>query len=243
MNANTIKVGDMVLYVLDQIDVDNISAYQRNAPNFKDLEAERAKAAKDAKDRSDAYIKANPPILLGGLTQAQIAAQDKEVADAKFSLDAVKQSQTSLLVPSKSDEKELEDAQKRLDAALQVQNGWKAKVSAENKGLTPMEIAAKGRAQARAEIDYEARVDAIAAADAGALANARFDGAGFPRANFSGAGVSLPMVVTFVHTDEFGPGLHGINGQVFLDGNNSYWTTNIRYSVTPDPHTYHFIDS
>lgn len=34
-----------------------------------------------------------------------------------------------------------------------------------------------------------------------------------------------PMIVVRVWEDEFGPGKHGVNGQVFLDGDDTFWVT------------------
>lgn len=46
------------------------------------------------------------------------------------------------------------------------------------------------------------------------------------------AGDALPMVVTRVWRDEFGPGRPGVNGQVFLDGSDSLWITDAREGGT-----------
>lgn len=36
---------------------------------------------------------------------------------------------------------------------------------------------------------------------------------------------TLPMLICRVWPDEFGPNFDGVNGQVFLDGNDSLWIT------------------
>jgi hypothetical protein len=43
----------------------------------------------------------------------------------------------------------------------------------------------------------------------------------------------LPMVITKICPDEFGPGKDGVNGQVFLDGNDSLWVKNVGEGVGP----------
>jgi hypothetical protein len=42
------------------------------------------------------------------------------------------------------------------------------------------------------------------------------------------AGQVLPLVVCVVWPNEYGPNYHGVNGQVLLDGNDSYWVTSIK---------------
>lgn len=42
------------------------------------------------------------------------------------------------------------------------------------------------------------------------------------------AGQVVPMIVTAVWPDEFGPGEPGINGQIILDGCDSLWVTSVR---------------
>jgi hypothetical protein len=44
---------------------------------------------------------------------------------------------------------------------------------------------------------------------------------------------TYPMVVVRVWPDEFGPGVPGVNGQVFLDGNDALWVTNVREGTEP----------
>lgn len=43
--------------------------------------------------------------------------------------------------------------------------------------------------------------------------------------NYAFAGEEVPMVIVRVWPDEFGPGKPGVNGQVFLDGNDTLWVT------------------
>ena len=40
-------------------------------------------------------------------------------------------------------------------------------------------------------------------------------------------GEEYPMIVVCVWPNEFGPGVPGINGQVFLDGDDSHWITSV----------------
>lgn len=37
----------------------------------------------------------------------------------------------------------------------------------------------------------------------------------------------LPMMIVRVRPDEGGPGIPGVNGQVFLDGNDVLWVTSV----------------
>ena len=39
------------------------------------------------------------------------------------------------------------------------------------------------------------------------------------------AGQEFPLVIVAVWPDEFGQGKPGVNGQAFLDGNDSFWVT------------------
>jgi hypothetical protein len=39
------------------------------------------------------------------------------------------------------------------------------------------------------------------------------------------AGQIVPLIITTVWVDEYGPGNYGVNGQVLLDGNDSLWIT------------------
>lgn len=41
-------------------------------------------------------------------------------------------------------------------------------------------------------------------------------------------GEIYPLVIVRVWPDEFGPGVHGINGQVLLDGCDQFWVTSVR---------------
>lgn len=43
--------------------------------------------------------------------------------------------------------------------------------------------------------------------------------------NSIAAGDEFPMIVVRVLPDEFGPSVPGINGQLFLDGNDRFWVT------------------
>jgi len=45
--------------------------------------------------------------------------------------------------------------------------------------------------------------------------------------NTSSAGDTLPLLVVRVWPNEFGEGKSGVNGQVFLDGNDTFWVTSI----------------
>ncbi len=53
------------------------------------------------------------------------------------------------------------------------------------------------------------------------------------RGNPMSEGDVVPMIVIRVYPDEFGPGLHGVNGQAFLDGNDSIWITSAREEGEP----------
>jgi hypothetical protein len=46
--------------------------------------------------------------------------------------------------------------------------------------------------------------------------------------NHKSAGMVLPMIVCRVWPDEYGPGVPGVNGQVFLDGNDQLWVTSAK---------------
>lgn len=37
-----------------------------------------------------------------------------------------------------------------------------------------------------------------------------------------------PMIIVRRWTDEFGPGEHGVNGQVILDGSDTLWVTSVK---------------
>jgi hypothetical protein len=49
---------------------------------------------------------------------------------------------------------------------------------------------------------------------------------------------SYPMVVVRVWPDEFGPGIPGVNGQVLLDGNDTFWVTSAKEGM--EPGTWHW---
>jgi hypothetical protein len=42
------------------------------------------------------------------------------------------------------------------------------------------------------------------------------------------SGQILPMIACVVWPNEYGPNYHGVNGQVFLDGNDTLWVTSIK---------------
>lgn len=46
-------------------------------------------------------------------------------------------------------------------------------------------------------------------------------------------GEVFPMVIVVVWPDEFGPGKPGVNGQAFLDGNDSLWVTSAGEGTHP----------
>lgn len=43
----------------------------------------------------------------------------------------------------------------------------------------------------------------------------------------------VPLIVVRVFPDEFGPDIPGVNGQAFLDGNDSLWLTSVREGAVP----------
>lgn len=51
--------------------------------------------------------------------------------------------------------------------------------------------------------------------------------------NTATAGQQFPMVIVAVWPDEFGPGIFGVNGQVFLDGNDCLWVTSAAEGTEP----------
>ncbi len=51
--------------------------------------------------------------------------------------------------------------------------------------------------------------------------------------NKVGGGDRISMIVTRVNQDEFGPGNFGINGQAFLDGNDSLWVVSVQEGDQP----------
>lgn len=46
-------------------------------------------------------------------------------------------------------------------------------------------------------------------------------------------GERVPMIITQVWPNEFGPNHHGVNGQAFLDGNDSLWVTSVEEGDLP----------
>ena len=46
-------------------------------------------------------------------------------------------------------------------------------------------------------------------------------------------GERVPMIITQVWPNEFGPNYHGVNGQAFLDGNDSLWVTSVKEGDQP----------
>jgi hypothetical protein len=63
-----------------------------------------------------------------------------------------------------------------------------------------------------------------------------------PTGNTVQAGDHLPMIMTAVFPNEYGPDKPGINGQVFLDGNDSLWVTSRKYSESDAVGTWHWIE-
>ena len=53
------------------------------------------------------------------------------------------------------------------------------------------------------------------------------------KGNPVGEGSVVPMIVTAVWPDEFGPGAPGVNGQAFLDGNDQLWVTSAAEGTAP----------
>lgn len=51
-------------------------------------------------------------------------------------------------------------------------------------------------------------------------------------------GEHVPMIVCVVWPNEYGPDFDGVNGQVFLDGNDSYWVTSAKEGT--EPGTWHW---
>lgn len=51
-------------------------------------------------------------------------------------------------------------------------------------------------------------------------------------------GQELPLLVVSVYPDEFGAGVPGVNGQVFLDGNDVLWMTSAKEGI--EPGTWHW---
>jgi hypothetical protein len=51
--------------------------------------------------------------------------------------------------------------------------------------------------------------------------------------NGAHAGDVLPLLICRVWPDEYGPGVPGVNGQVFLDGNDQLWVTSAKEGTDP----------
>lgn len=51
--------------------------------------------------------------------------------------------------------------------------------------------------------------------------------------NFARTGDVLPLLICRVWPDEYGPGVPGVNGQVFLDGNDQFWVTSAKEGTEP----------
>lgn len=51
--------------------------------------------------------------------------------------------------------------------------------------------------------------------------------------NSAAAGDIVPLVIVRVWPDEGGPGIHGVNGQCFLDGNDTLWVTSAHEGTEP----------
>lgn len=51
--------------------------------------------------------------------------------------------------------------------------------------------------------------------------------------NRASAGDVVPLVVVRVWPNEFGDGIHGVNGQAMLDGNDTLWITSAREGTEP----------
>lgn len=51
-------------------------------------------------------------------------------------------------------------------------------------------------------------------------------------------GEHVPMIVCVVWPNEHGPNFDGVNGQVFLDGNDSLWVTSAKEGT--EPGTWHW---
>jgi hypothetical protein len=77
---------------------------------------------------------------------------------------------------------------------------------------------------------------------------AAFDGRDFPAnvrsnvGNYASPGQHLPMIVVVVWPNEFGPDQPGVNGQLFLDGNDTMWITSARHDESGAPGTWHWIE-
>ena len=51
--------------------------------------------------------------------------------------------------------------------------------------------------------------------------------------NPASAGDVVPLLIVRIWPDEYGPGQPGVNGQAFLDGNDSLWITSVGESIDP----------
>jgi hypothetical protein len=51
-------------------------------------------------------------------------------------------------------------------------------------------------------------------------------------------GEVYPMIVVRVWPDEYGPHFDGVNGQVLLDGNDTFWATSVKEGT--EPGTWHW---
>jgi hypothetical protein len=51
--------------------------------------------------------------------------------------------------------------------------------------------------------------------------------------NSHSAGQVLPMIICVVWPNEYGPNFDGVNGQVFLDGNDALWVASIKEGTEP----------
>lgn len=52
----------------------------------------------------------------------------------------------------------------------------------------------------------------------------------------------VAMIVVRIFPDEFGKNIPGVNGQLFLDGNDQLWVTSVRYDGDKSPGTWHWIE-
>lgn len=66
------------------------------------------------------------------------------------------------------------------------------------------------------------------------------EGAHIHVGNHASEGNQLPMIVVRVWENEFGEGVPGVNGQVFLDGNDQLWVTSVKFGEGPG--TCHWIE-
>jgi len=55
-------------------------------------------------------------------------------------------------------------------------------------------------------------------------------------------GDHVPMIMTGIFQNYFGPGQPAVNGQCFLDGNDSLWVRNCRYDENKTAGTWHWIE-